>query len=541
MGNARGPYRTQMRLTDRQREVLELISKGKTNGEIARALGITLDGAKYHVSEILTKMDASSREEAVVVWREYQRPISRMRRLMGGATGLWAATGPGGKATAAGLVAATAIVVGVAVAWPRGETAPPAGAPETAEEFIEQMTNRVSGDGRVLYLEADTFLEDEDGVSQRIAGFTAWLDMDEDAGRLDFSADPESELDIAEYWTIWWDGPDIYQLVPDDAAPRLMDAASMWPPCVDGVPPLIAPIVCGWFTTRFEGSNARVVDGVEWDGRQEIALVFEDIREQTGPTGPATTTTEYSFFVDAGTYVPLALTMTSVGDGAELGELRVEYQSDLLGGGDVDRSLFDPRAAGYRPQDEIDMDLLDQVTRDHRVYWAGREATLGDPIERVSLRAVEERFAPPRPSLISLRYETDDGALLYVEVWNEDGWLGFLDMLDEAHHSLGGSYPLGTECPEVVETDIDGARFRILGGYDPELEPAGEEDASASAAPGGCPPANSFTAGLYIDGFVVTLNAPIGLFGWAHRAGPFNSVEALITFGEALRQREPGE
>ncbi len=42
---------------------------GLTNGEIAQRLGITLDGAKWHVAEVMRKLDASSREEAVAVWR----------------------------------------------------------------------------------------------------------------------------------------------------------------------------------------------------------------------------------------------------------------------------------------------------------------------------------------------------------------------------------------------------------------------------------------------------------------------------------------
>ena len=46
-------------LTPRQREVIELIAAGRTNGEIGEALGISLDGAKAHVRDIMTKLDAS--------------------------------------------------------------------------------------------------------------------------------------------------------------------------------------------------------------------------------------------------------------------------------------------------------------------------------------------------------------------------------------------------------------------------------------------------------------------------------------------------
>jgi DNA-binding CsgD family transcriptional regulator len=71
---ARGPASG---LTDRQREVLELISRGKTNFEIANALGITLDGAKWHVREIMAKLGCDTREEAVAIWRT--RPAATVR------------------------------------------------------------------------------------------------------------------------------------------------------------------------------------------------------------------------------------------------------------------------------------------------------------------------------------------------------------------------------------------------------------------------------------------------------------------------------
>jgi DNA-binding NarL/FixJ family response regulator len=43
-------------LTSREREVLDLVRRGLTNEEIADRLGISLDGAKYHISQILSKL-----------------------------------------------------------------------------------------------------------------------------------------------------------------------------------------------------------------------------------------------------------------------------------------------------------------------------------------------------------------------------------------------------------------------------------------------------------------------------------------------------
>lgn len=60
-------------LSERQREVLELIARGRTNAEIGEALGISLDGAKWHVSEIIAKLGVADRDEAVAAWRHRQR------------------------------------------------------------------------------------------------------------------------------------------------------------------------------------------------------------------------------------------------------------------------------------------------------------------------------------------------------------------------------------------------------------------------------------------------------------------------------------
>ncbi len=53
------------RLSRREREVLTLVAEGKSNREIATALIITENTAKYHVAQLLNKLGAGSRAEAV--------------------------------------------------------------------------------------------------------------------------------------------------------------------------------------------------------------------------------------------------------------------------------------------------------------------------------------------------------------------------------------------------------------------------------------------------------------------------------------------
>jgi len=52
-------------LTGREVEVLELLGKGLTNAELGTALGISAHTAKFHVAQILAKIGAASRAEAV--------------------------------------------------------------------------------------------------------------------------------------------------------------------------------------------------------------------------------------------------------------------------------------------------------------------------------------------------------------------------------------------------------------------------------------------------------------------------------------------
>lgn len=52
-------------LTAREREVLRLLVAGRRNAEIASALTVSLRTAEYHVSNILAKLGARSRTEAV--------------------------------------------------------------------------------------------------------------------------------------------------------------------------------------------------------------------------------------------------------------------------------------------------------------------------------------------------------------------------------------------------------------------------------------------------------------------------------------------
>jgi len=59
-------------LTDREREILQLLSRGESNKAIAQTLKISYDTVKQHVRHILNKLNLSSRVKAAVLFAKEQ-------------------------------------------------------------------------------------------------------------------------------------------------------------------------------------------------------------------------------------------------------------------------------------------------------------------------------------------------------------------------------------------------------------------------------------------------------------------------------------
>lgn len=92
-------------LTPREWEVLALLREGLTNEQIAERLDVTVYAAKYHVSEILSKLGVATRDEAALWQPERRRAWQRL--LLAGVLL---------KAAGAAVVLATAVGLGV-LAW----------------------------------------------------------------------------------------------------------------------------------------------------------------------------------------------------------------------------------------------------------------------------------------------------------------------------------------------------------------------------------------------------------------------------------------
>ncbi|MGK2965402.1 MAG: helix-turn-helix domain-containing protein [Tepidiformaceae bacterium] len=82
----RRPFEISVR--QRQREVLDLIARGHTNGEIAERLGISLGGVKWHVSELMSKAGVDSRDELGDLWEQRNSLSGRTSALFRALVGI---------------------------------------------------------------------------------------------------------------------------------------------------------------------------------------------------------------------------------------------------------------------------------------------------------------------------------------------------------------------------------------------------------------------------------------------------------------------
>jgi two-component system NarL family response regulator len=68
------PTRVPAELSERQMEILRLVSQGNTYKEVAIELGVAEVTVKYHMGEILTRLQLNSKREAVLYFQEKKPP-----------------------------------------------------------------------------------------------------------------------------------------------------------------------------------------------------------------------------------------------------------------------------------------------------------------------------------------------------------------------------------------------------------------------------------------------------------------------------------
>jgi two-component system response regulator DegU len=67
------PALDRLGVSHREMQVLEMISRGLTNGEIAVSLDVTTHAVKFHLSSIFRKLGVTNRTEAAVTYLQHLR------------------------------------------------------------------------------------------------------------------------------------------------------------------------------------------------------------------------------------------------------------------------------------------------------------------------------------------------------------------------------------------------------------------------------------------------------------------------------------
>ncbi|KKK62574.1 hypothetical protein LCGC14_3002960, partial [marine sediment metagenome] len=212
----------------REWEVLELVREGLTNEQIAERLGISRDGVKYHVSEILSKLGLSSRQEAAA-WQPERRPWWAVAPAFLGWTLKQLSLPTAAKV--AGGVAVVAVAGGVGVlVWAVVATGGPAGEDReltpadlsdlTLEEAYARIEEAITRPGFVLHSTIEAMGPDDAGEMTPYYTKEFWIDADLRTLREEFRLDPgRDSYDIAEEGLAIVAGDYIY--LPDDPGEAL--------------------------------------------------------------------------------------------------------------------------------------------------------------------------------------------------------------------------------------------------------------------------------------------------------------------------------
>jgi DNA-binding CsgD family transcriptional regulator len=85
LGAARVDRSTDVSLSPRQLDILELIGRGRTNREISVELGVSVRTVKTHLEHLFRKLGVAHRTEAAI-WAAERRPVSVAQRSLAGSS-----------------------------------------------------------------------------------------------------------------------------------------------------------------------------------------------------------------------------------------------------------------------------------------------------------------------------------------------------------------------------------------------------------------------------------------------------------------------
>lgn len=437
-------------LTPREWEVLELVREGLTNEQIAERLGISRDGVKYHVSEILSKLGLSSRQEAAA-WQPERRPWWAVAPAFLGWTLKQLSLPTAAKV--AGGVAVVAVAGGVGVlVWAVVATGGPAGEDReltladlsdlTLEEAYARIEEAITRPGFVLHSTIEAMGPDDAGEMTPYYTKEFWIDADLRTLREEFRLDPgRDSYDIAEEGLAIVAGDYIY--LPDDPGEALrFEVEHFCPGSRDAI--LSRLLECG--ESQVSGPlpellETRIEPGQEYEGRPAFAIVFE------WETADDAATT-FRLYVDRDSSLPIARVIEWRQQGALRGEMVSVYDHEFVPADTLPPDLFDPRSIGYGAEDEDA--LLEEIARDVPVYWLGSEFEPGNGLEPLVL----DRILVDGELGMSgwLIYSTPRGVPgINVLLWRPADWEAFMQ-------SEAGRFLTDPRCAERREIDVSGTQ-----------------------------------------------------------------------------------
>ena len=528
-------------LTPREREVLELLRLGLTNGQIAERLDISPAGARYHVSEIIGKLGVRNRYEAaawperppwwlaaaspvVLLWREAK--VLATAKLNSAAL-----IASGGLIAAAlagvGLVAFLLLRTGddgiglQAAACP--SAAPPAAIDDVGELTPEQLTDRVAAaltcPGYVLHLRSTG--DFEAGPYSSYSETDAWIDLERNLGRIDSrvifnseaarqAAEEEGEElpEFREVTIVRGDGEYTGERGPE------VPARKQRPPDCHGPDRTALALIlpCEGPTEELEVTVER---NVAYQGRNAIAYVATGTSRGSDETYHTTARA----YLDRDTLLPLGVTVDGTLDIGDVYPVYSDlaYQAQFVPLDSLPPDFFDPASIGY-----VEVDPEEPLeTQDFgvTVYWLGRGFEGGDSLPALALLHVTTVPSSPFSPTVEILYRRADdefgSGIVVLEVYKPEIW--------EAR-------PISsrTRCVQTRDLALSGRQATIYSGYD-ELR-------IASGA--SCPPPDKFTAVVFIDNTVVEIRAPTVVTGSQTFQSPYNSQAAMELLIRSLFARE---
>lgn len=525
-------------LTPRQREVIALIARGRTNPQIAEELGISLEGVKHHVSEILDRLDVQTREEAADAWRAMHTPRARVARAFGALSAKPALLATAGAAAVVVAVAAGLLFFAARSSpEPAAPGQPPAytTAPASPEDFLQRVDTALRSVGEVAHVRT-TVRDRTGGQAVRLYEAEAWFDAKSDAVRLHWVKDPSWTVDLADERIELRTGGNLYYVDDSSSPPVKMYWLSEMTDCYEGEPELrVTPLLCA-FSPGGSGTGAvPELEGlVDFEGRQLQSLL---VRVPASTGGGA-----MRLLVEPDTYLPVVLDWLPPPGVNAADPARYEVEAVSLAS--VGKGFFDPEAFGWVAPEELDERALNEVARQHPVWWLGAEYR--DPQGRVyTISEVDNRGGGGPGHSLTIAYR-GNGGHVRLDLWAPGTWEQFVERMGTAFQ--------WAKCADERVVALPEGELTILRGFELPDRPPGEgvvvregetpppatEPAPPDIFPATCPdrPYDRFMAVIRYPGVVATINAP---YGWGPQRGDpfgvFDTEEALEAVARALHLR----